>query len=135
MFLVSILWSFTGVLHKIGIAHSNAFAYGAIATGALLGAFTILGVSLRGRNFVTSMRDIGRLKQLAPAGALDAFELGAQMLAQSALPAAYVIALKRASVVFSIFLGKAFFGESIKGRILPAIIVIIGIALISFYGR
>jgi drug/metabolite transporter (DMT)-like permease len=71
------------------------------------------------------------LKMLAPVGAFEAIAVLTQMMTQGLSLAAFAISLKRTSIIFSAILGQKYFGEKINDRIIPILIIVLGIILIA----
>lgn len=131
MFCVAIIWSFTSVLHRIGIEHSNSFFYAGVGAIALVVALTPIALYWNRAEMIESVTSKSFFR-VAPAGILDGIAFLAQMVAQGMTLASYVIAVKRTSILFSAIFGKIFFNEKLAGRILPIFSMLIGIFLIIF---
>jgi uncharacterized membrane protein len=69
------------------------------------------------------------------AGVFTAVAAAAQMTALTLTLAAYVIAVKRTSTLFGVFLGAALFGETrIRERLLGALVMLAGFILLTVGG-
>lgn len=114
---VATIYSVTSVLGKGAMQYMPAASFGPFYF-ALLGAFTLL---------VFSWREPRALRQLAPwkpvhlaVGALMAVMVTAHFLALERVQVAYMISVKRSSILFGIVLGALYFGERRLARNLTA---------------
>jgi len=131
MLIVSFIWAFMGNLHKIAISHSNPYFYAWIETFVVAVLLTPLAYWSNRSDFRKVLHPNSWLR-IIPVGFFDATSILSQMIAQSLSLVVFVISLKRMSIVFSSILGWLFFGEHIKTRIIPTIIMVFGVMLISF---
>lgn len=130
MFCVSALWGVTSLLHRIGIAHSNPFFYGGVGEIALVLVLTPVALWWNRAGVIASLKSKAFLK-VAPTGIFDGLGFLAQVIAQGMTLASYVIAVKRTSIAFSSLLGGYIFGENLNGRILPIVIMLLGVVCIT----
>jgi drug/metabolite transporter (DMT)-like permease len=128
--LVAALFSVSAAVDKIGVLASAplfwAGAVNAFAAGALL-----LGLAARQR--VPHVRRVlaGAGTPIVAAGVITAVGIGAQMTALPLTLAAYVIAVKRTSVLFSVIAGRVVFGErGTRLRFVGAAVMVAGVALL-----
>lgn len=132
MITVSIIWSVTSAIDKVGIMSSSPLFW---ATSANI--FIALAMAP-----IVLLKFKGEWKQavtgwvhLLPIGLLGAFTLISQMLAVSMTNVAYVIAIKRLSIVLSVLAGGLFLKEKgLKNRLTGAAIMALGVAAITLYG-
>lgn len=122
MLLVAGIWSVTGVLDKLALAHATVPAHAAIqSTG--VGTLVLLTLVARGR-----ARELGRLRREGPLVVASilfaALALGFQLLAIQQTLVALVETLKRAvGNGMSAVLGRALFDEPITRRRVVALAV------------
>ncbi len=129
MFIVSIFYAFTNTLHSLGIKHSDPFTYAAIGSIALSISLSLVVLFFRKTETVSAFRDMPILN-LIKAGALEGMSFSFQLIGQSFTQASYIVAVKRTSILFSALLAKRSFGENIRNRILPILIILIGVFLV-----
>lgn len=127
--IAAFMWSITSNFDKIGIQNSSPLFW-PIATTLTAAAVMLPIVLLKSKN------SIGKIptnwKTLAQVGLFSALTLVFQMFALSLTLVAYVISIKRLSAVMSVIWGKLFFKEKgIKERLLGALIMVIGVVLIT----
>ena len=131
MFLVAIIWGVTSSLDKTAVINSSPLfyaAYVAIITSILFTPLVIIKHSRELRK-VFSVKNI---KALLPIGLLDGIVVSSQMVAVSLTVTAYVISIKRSSIIFSTFLAYIFFKEKIRKRMVPIFIMFTGLLMIIF---
>jgi uncharacterized membrane protein len=117
MFAVALIFSATSALGKIGLSHSSAPFFGPVYVAAL--AVCLAAISL--------VRGEGRamVAELRPNRWFLAIGLGVAAMTMLHFAAialtnvAYMIAVKRSSLVVSVVLGRVFFGEGGLRRRLP----------------
>lgn len=130
MFFVSILWGITGALHKVAIIHSNPFFYSGVATFILAVIFTPIAFIKSRADFKKALLPKNFL-QIMPSGLFEGVAALSQMVGQSLYFSVLVISIKRVSIVFSSLMAWFFFGEPVKERVLPILIIIAGIFLLA----
>jgi len=129
MLLVSFIYSITSVIGKLGILHSNSYFFGStyfIALTFLMSA--LMPFMPRG-----SMKRLTRfpLKGMI-LGAIFGIEIFSHMLAMSQVEAAYMVSVKRTSLLFGILYGAWWFREErIYERMLGAVIMLAGVFLVG----
>jgi drug/metabolite transporter (DMT)-like permease len=131
MLATSFIWGITNSLHKVGIQLSNPLFYTGIRYVALS---LLLGIALfiKNRNELSQVLQWKKLSSLGLAGFFEAIATAFQFLSQQSLTSSVLtLALKRSSLLFSAVFGYLFFGEKINNRIVPIIIILIGILCIS----
>jgi len=133
MLLVAFIYAFTSVLLKVAIKHSERFFF-AIFYYGFLGIFVALALTLFCRQTPWTVF------KNAPKGASlvsisQAVAAVCHVWAISLAPAAYMIAVKRLSVLFGVVIGGIFFGEKAFGeRLFGAILMLAGVFLIALSG-
>jgi drug/metabolite transporter (DMT)-like permease len=126
---VATIYSVTSVLGKGAMQYMPAASFGPFYF-ALLGAFTLL---------TFSWREPGALRRFAPwkpvhlvVGVLMAVMVTTHFLALERVQVAYMISVKRSSILFGIVLGALLFGERRLARNLAAGgLMLAGVALIA----
>lgn len=127
---VACIYSFTSALGKIGIVHSSPLFFGVTYFLVLTLAFTPLKKRFGRENILATLNG-KTMMTLAFSGIAYAGMIVSHMLAISMSKAAYMIALKRSSILIGVVLGYVFFQESRVGqRFLGALIMFAGIVLI-----
>lgn len=131
MLLVAFLWAFTSTLGKKGILLYGAIPYGAvlvicIAVALIWIAFLRSGQGIGTRNFSKRNMMVFLIGGLVMAGAQIT-----HFISLNLAPVAYVISVKRLSLVFGVILGRVFFREeNIRYRLIGASIMVLGIFFI-----
>jgi uncharacterized membrane protein len=133
MLLVSFLYAFTSTIGKLAIIHSNPYFFGIIYNIALLMLLTLFLPATAnaepGKNLLRRPL-IGLIL-----GALVATTIFSHMLAISMTNVAYMISLKRTSLLFGVLYGALWFKEEkITERLTGAIIMITGVFIIGWFG-
>jgi len=126
MIVVSLLFSVTASLLKLGIEHSSALFYASVYY-AVTAIVAIPAASISG------LRSLPRADypKLAGAGILMALMLVTNMVAIELAKVAYVISIKRTSMLFGAFIGWLVFRESgIRERLTGAALMLAGFAII-----
>lgn len=127
---VAFLYSITSVLGKLAVKHSNPFFF-ACFYFTIHGLFATFLLSLFFRAQIT------RLVRSCPKGVFwvglsQSAMVICHMWAISLAPAAYMIAVKRLSVLFGVLAGGLFFKEeALLSRLLGAFLMLIGVFLIA----
>ncbi len=133
MLLVSFIYAFTSTIGKLAIIHSNPYFFGIIynvALTALMVLFLPSAVNAGSRKNLIKKPLIGLIL-----GAIVAVEIFSHMLAISLTNVAYMISLKRMSLLFGVVYGALLFKEEkIMERLAGAIIMITGVFLIGWFG-
>lgn len=128
MLMVAAIWGISASMDKMAVINSSPFFY--LAVFHLVFPVVYLPILL-----VKSRESIFRIKREAPAlllfGGLGALTVGFQMMAIKLALVSFVIAIKRAGMVFSIALGYLFFQErGLAQHLVGAILMIGGVACI-----
>lgn len=131
MLAVALIWSITSNFDKIGVVNSSP-TFWAIAIYAFIaaGLFPIMLYKSHKK-----LKQIPKFwKILLPLGLFNALGILLQMQAVSLTLVAYVISIKRTSVLMSVGFGHFIFKEKgIQERSLGAAIMILGVAIISLF--
>jgi len=125
----ALLWSFTANIDKIGVQNSSPLFWALSITGAI--ALLLTPIAL--------WHSDGPISQVKPGwthmlliGLFSAITLGFQMAALKLTLVAYVISIKRVSVVLAVLWGTLFLGEShLRQRLAGAVIMVFGVACIT----
>jgi len=128
----ALIWSITGGVDKIGVQNSSPVFWSALIN--IFMALVLIPIVIKfGNN--SSIKDLfsyKKLKALIPIGFFTSLMFISQMTALTMTNVVYVISLKRTSALIDVVFGKLFFKEMhIKSRILGAILIILGIVLVS----
>jgi drug/metabolite transporter (DMT)-like permease len=133
MLLVSFIYAFTSTIGKLAIIHSNPYFFG-ITYNVALAMLMIL--------FLPAAENAEPVKNIVKRpliglilGALVATTIFSHVLAISMTNVAYMISLKRTSLLFGVLYGALWFKEEkITERLTGAIIMITGVFLIGWFG-
>jgi drug/metabolite transporter (DMT)-like permease len=131
MLLVAFLWAFTSTLGKKGILLYGAIPYGTvlvicIAVTLIWIAFLRSGQGIGTRNFSKRNMMVFIIGGLLMAGAQIT-----HFISLNLAPVAYMISVKRLSLVFGVILGRVFFREeNTRYRLIGAVIMVLGIFFI-----
>jgi drug/metabolite transporter (DMT)-like permease len=128
---VAFIYSITSSLGKIAIEHSSALFFGATYFASLVIFFTPIAL-YKGREGLKDLlkKNIFPKSLLLP-GIFYSFMIISHMLAMSIAKVAYVISVKRMSLLIGVFYGWIFFREeNIRERLLGAILMFIGFVLV-----
>ena len=130
MLLVSFIYSITSVIGKLGILHSNPYFFGLTYFTAL----TILMTSIIPLIPGVIGGNLFRLKLKGVIlGLTQAVMVYSHVAAISLIQAAYMISIKRTSLLFGVLYGAYWFKEQKIGeRLFGAIIMIIGVFCIGW---
>jgi drug/metabolite transporter (DMT)-like permease len=131
MLLVSFIYSITAPIGKVAILHSNPWFFAAVYNLALSVVIVSLWPVAAGAE-----RARGIFSKPGPMlliGLMAAMENFAHMMAIAQVEAAYMIAVKRLSLLFGVLYGAWWFGEeNIRERLAGAAIMILGVFLIRW---
>ncbi len=121
---VALIWSIAANIDKLGIQASSPLLWVVLVNSGL--SLTLLPLMLRHVRQVCLTRRV--LLVLVFIGLLDAIALYAQMTALTLTLVAYVIAVKRTSIVISVVLGAWLFGEpGFRERFAGALVMLAGV--------
>ncbi|OPY15347.1 MAG: EamA-like transporter family protein [Syntrophus sp. PtaB.Bin001] len=132
MLLVSLIYAFTATLGKLALLHSSP-SYFAIVYYLLLTTLMFAGSAFTGKKPGVVLRT-GTPVMALLLGATVAVTVFSHMLAISLTQAAYMIALKRTSLIFGVLYGAFWFREEkITERLMGALLMFAGAMLIGFF--
>ena len=135
MLVVSLIYSATSALGKLAITHSSPAFFGATYYLALA-ACLLPVIAVRqggGRQFFARLRDTAR-PALLP-GAFDALQSVSHFYAVSMANVAYMVAIKRLSLIIGSGYGFLFFGERNMGeRLIGSLMMFTGFVIIVVLG-
>lgn len=127
MLSVAFIFSFTVSLGKMAINHSSPLFFGATYFIALTFVYTPFALPGIKKASITK----AGLKTMLFIGIFTSMSVIFHMLAISMAKVAYMVAVKRTSLLFSVFYGYLFFREShIKERLLGAVLMLAGFVLV-----
>ncbi|MGE5800442.1 MAG: EamA family transporter, partial [Syntrophaceae bacterium] len=131
MLLVSFIYSLTAPIGKVAILHSNPWFFAAVYNLVLSVVIVSLWPVAAGGAGARGI--FGRPVPMLLIGLMAAVENLAHMMAIAQVEAAYMIAVKRLSLLFGVLYGAWWFGEqNIRERLAGAAIMIIGVFLIRW---
>ncbi|UCD03734.1 MAG: EamA family transporter [Candidatus Woesearchaeota archaeon] len=131
MLFVAFIWAFGSIVDKIGVISSSPVYWVAIKD-VYISLFIIPIMLIKSKEHIHKIPE--NLKLLIPIGLLNALMLSSQMTAISMGIVSYVMSIKRMSILFTVLFGYFIFKEKgIKERLLGAIIMIIGVILITVF--
>ncbi|MCC6543743.1 MAG: EamA family transporter [Nitrospirae bacterium] len=129
MIIVAIIFSFTSTLGKVAVIHSSPLFFGAFYPFVLTIVFTIIA-GLKGQ--LSGI--ISRPWIFLGIGFCMAVMMLSHYLALSLTDVAYMISVKRCSLLFSVIYGWAIFKEiSISERLIGSILMIAGVVAITLF--
>ncbi|MBI5492893.1 MAG: DMT family transporter [Deltaproteobacteria bacterium] len=126
MIIVAFIYSITSTLGKLAVAHSSPVFFGAFYPFLLTAAISAFVIYRKKVTLVFS-----RPRLFIPIGFLMAVMVLTHFIAISLTQAAYMISIKRMSLVFSVIYGRVIFKEmGLKERLLGSVVMLAGAALI-----
>jgi drug/metabolite transporter (DMT)-like permease len=132
MTIVFISLGFGSILDKIGVANSNAF-YFALVNYISVSSMLFIIAYVKARKHLYELRKYW--KQFLLIGSVVASYTIFYMLALEESFASYAIAIRNASIIFTIILGYLFFKEKdLKQKLLAAVIIALGLIFIKVLG-
>ena len=133
MLVVALIYSVTSVLGKLAITHSSPAFFGVTYYFAL--AICLLPVIVflsGGRRFVAELRGTARAALLP--GAFDAVHSVTHFFAVSMANVAYMISIKRLSLIIGSVYGFVLFGErNVRERLVGAVLMFAGFVIIVVF--
>lgn len=133
MLVVAFLWSITANIDKVGIQHSNPIFW-AVSISAFLLAGMIPVACFFAKKDMTQLKT--KASALFPVGLFTALTLVFQMLAIQVALVAYVISIKRTSVLLVVVMGVLIFREKgFSQRVFGATIMLAGVLLITLFSK
>lgn len=132
MFGVALIFSATTAFGKIGLTHSSAAFFGPVYVAALAVSLALIAM-LRGEG-KAMMRELKPNRWFFAIGIGVAAMTMLHFAALAMTQVAYMVAVKRSSLVVSVIIGRVFFEERGLGRRLPgAAIMFAGVLLLGLY--
>jgi len=132
MLFVSFIYAFTSTIGKLAIIHSNPYFFGTIYNTALtmiMILFIPVAAPAAPKKFMIQKPGVGVLL-----GAIVAVTIFSHTLAISMTNVAYMISLKRTSLLFGVIYGALWFREEkIAERLTGAVIMITGVFIIGWF--
>jgi uncharacterized membrane protein len=130
MIAVALLYSITSSLGKMAITHSSPLFFGASYFIALSIAFLPIAL-LKGRGSLAGFIKTGKYKRLLYPGVFYALMIITHMQAMKLTKVAYMISVKRTSLLISVIYGYFLFQEeNIRGRFFGALLMFAGFVLV-----
>lgn len=130
MISVALIYSITASLGKVAVENSSPLFFGITYYIVLTAVFAPLALWM-GRSDLKSFISEKRFKDLFLPGFFSAIMVASHMLAISLAKVAYVISVKRTSLIIGVIYGYLFFREkNIKERLLGATLMFIGFVII-----
>ncbi|MCX7817583.1 MAG: DMT family transporter [Syntrophales bacterium] len=131
MFLVAFIYAFTSVMGRKAILHSNPFFFAVIYNLALTGLVAFIYPVMEGGACKKLYAGV-RVAPVILLGLVEAISILSHVFALSLTQTAYMIALKRTSVLFGVLYGALLFSEEqIKERFLGAFLMLIGVFVMA----
>ena len=133
MLIVALIYSGTSALGKLAVTHSSPAFFGAfyyLAIAVLL--LPVIALRLGGTRFVSELRSTAR-PALLP-GMFDAVHSVSHFYAVSMANVAYMVAIKRFSLLIGSVYGFVFFGErNVRERLLGSLLMFAGFVIIVLF--
>jgi drug/metabolite transporter (DMT)-like permease len=130
---VALIYAFTSTLGKKAITHSSALFFAAAYFIALTAAFTPVALLKTGMPLRRILSGGPLMASIMP-GICYGVMILSHMWAMSLTNVAYMISVKRVSLLIGVLYGIVFFGESgVKERLAGAILMLTGFVLIVLY--
>jgi drug/metabolite transporter (DMT)-like permease len=130
MICVALLYSFTSSFGKMAIEHSSALFFGSTYFIAVNIVFAPLAI-LKGRSELRPFIEQKKYRHLFIPGVFYSIMIIAHMTAISLTKVAYMISVKRVSLLIGILYGYILFKEeNIRGRFLGALLMLAGFVLV-----
>lgn len=130
MILISFIYSLTSIIGKLAILHSEPVFFGTIYTILMTAVVALLWPFSK----ATSGSFLARPAAGFILGLAVVFTVICHMVAISRIEAAYMISIKRTSLLFSVLYGAFWFKEEkIRERVAGALLMLAGIFLIGFF--
>ncbi|MCK4836202.1 MAG: EamA family transporter [Candidatus Aminicenantes bacterium] len=130
MLVVALIWSITSNIDKIGVTHSSVVFW--VTAINVVSAIFLFPVALYRTLNTGAGLYLKNLKTLLVVGFIAALRSMFQITAITLTLVAYVISVKRTSVIFGIFFGYLIFREKgFRERLLGAVVMVAGVFLIT----
>lgn len=129
MIIVALIYSVTATLGKVAVQHSGPVFFGIFYPFLLT---LLLSVILWGKGLLPEV--LSRPKTFLAIGIFTAIMILTHFKAISMTDVAYMISVKRASLVFSVLYGRVLFGEkNIRERLTGSMLMIAGMVSITIF--
>ena len=129
MLFVAFIFCITPNLGKIGILHSSIFFFMLILFSSMLLLYTPI-IFLKSRKHLYQIKN--NIYNFFLIGIFELSEISFALLAFQSVFVNYAVSLKRASILFSVIFGFIILKEkNVRERLLGAVVITIGIILIS----
>jgi drug/metabolite transporter (DMT)-like permease len=129
MIIVAFIYSITSSLGKVAIQHSSPAFFGAAYFFILTVVFTPLVISEKKASYITQLFTLSWKYWII--GFFFSLMVISHCIAIRLIDVAYMISIKRLSLIFSVIYGKIMFKEeNIKERLAGSIIMVIGVIFI-----
>ena len=132
--VVAMLWSFVVAFQKLGVDNSSPYFYTAFFQFFWAICFTPVAFLADRKGFISLFRP-KMIKQLLPAGVLDALQVFPQYIAYSLALPVYVNAVGNTQILFSSFFGWLFYKEKLQRHVIPTVFIVIGVMLVTLAQR
>lgn len=133
MICVAFIYAITSSLGKMSIEHSSPLFFGISYYIVLVIIFTPVAI-YKGREEITGVFRSGALRAAIVPGILYSGMIVSHVIALSLTKVAYMIAVKRLSLLIGVIYGHIFFGESgIKRRMLGTALMVTGFILLTVF--
>jgi len=133
MISVALIYSVTATLGKLAIQHSSPLFFGVVYYSALAIVMAPLAI-IKNREKIRVWPHEGAIKASILPGFCHAISIFAHMIAISLTQVAYMIAVKRLSLLMGVLYGYILFKETnIKERFAGTLLMIIGFAMIILF--
>ncbi|GAB4419550.1 MAG: hypothetical protein OHK0032_15420 [Thermodesulfovibrionales bacterium] len=133
MILVALIYSFTSSLGKMAIEHSSPIFFGVTYIAVLTVLFTPIAL-YNGKDDLRLIFKNGAFRSAILPGLFNSFMIISHMIAMSMTEVAYMISVKRLSLLIGVFYGYMLFRESgIRERLLGTVLMLAGFILIVLY--
>jgi len=131
MLAAAFLWGFVVAFQKLSIDNSNPHFYTSFFQPLWALVFTPVAF-LSDRKSFFSLFKFANLKKVTPIGFFDGLKSIAENIAFTLALPAYVSALESSGILLTAIFGSLFFKEKIGYKLIPILIIIIGVVLVTF---
>lgn len=129
MIAVALIYSVTSTLGKVAVQHSSPVFFGAFYPFMLTAVLTVYAIS-KGKFPLVFKKPA----TFFPIGLCTAVMILSHFVAISMTQVAYMISVKRTSLIFSVLYGKLLFREiNLRERLLGSLIMLSGVVLIALF--
>jgi len=130
MIIVALIYSITSSLGKMAIQHSSPLFFGSTYFIVMTALYTPIALRMGG-NDLGEFISVKQYKRLLLPGVFYSVMIASHMIAISLVNVAYMISLKRTSLVMGVIYGYFFFREkNIRERLSGALLMFIGFIMI-----